>query len=190
MSHDHIVKGEIRCRSKRQVTHNQRIYKQMQQKQFQLLSFFWNKQYFGYELKVEKYKLKIVKSKLTVPGCPLVSWIMTRSVTLLALQAWTRALISWPPLFMRWAPGKISFTSCGSKGYTSATTKKTVISVKVLCDKGKRQTFANIFSRELGSLEVVTMTLGSSTPAHLYSSSMWELTPAKRIFYQSVCHRY
>lgn len=38
-------------------------------------------------------------------------------------------------------------------------------------------TLANILSLELGSLEVVTMTLGSSTPAHLYSSSMCELTP-------------
>lgn len=39
------------------------------------------------------------------------------------------------------------------------------------------QTLANILSLELGSLDVVTMTFGSSTPAHLYSSSIWELTP-------------
>lgn len=41
----------------------------------------------------------------------------------------------------------------------------------------KTPTLANIFSLELGSLDVVTMTFGSSTPAHLYSSSMCELTP-------------
>ncbi len=40
-------------------------------------------------------------------------------------------------------------------------------------------TLENILSLELGSLDVVTMTLGSSTPAHLYSSSMCELTPAQ-----------
>lgn len=33
-------------------------------------------------------------------------------------------------------------------------------------------TLANILSLELGSLDVVTMSLGSSTPAHLYSSSI------------------
>lgn len=38
-------------------------------------------------------------------------------------------------------------------------------------------TLANILSLELGSLEVVTMIFGSSTPAHLYSSSICELTP-------------
>lgn len=37
--------------------------------------------------------------------------------------------------------------------------------------------FANFFSLEDGSLEVVIMTLGSSTPAHRYSSS-WLLTEA------------
>lgn len=41
----------------------------------------------------------------------------------------------------------------------------------------KTPTLANILSLELGSLDVVTMTFGSSTPAHLYSSSMCELTP-------------
>lgn len=40
-------------------------------------------------------------------------------------------------------------------------------------------TLENILSLELGSLEVVTRILGSSTPAHLYSSSMCELTPAQ-----------
>ena len=52
---------------------------------------------------------------LCLPGCPLVSCTMTRSVTLLALQACTREFISWFPLFMRWAPGKTNFTSCHSK---------------------------------------------------------------------------
>lgn len=53
---------------------------------------------------------------------------------------------------------------------------------KMRCLKKKRfpalpLTLANILSLELGSLDVVTMSLGSSTPAHLYSSSMCELTP-------------
>lgn len=34
-------------------------------------------------------------------------------------------------------------------------------------------TFANCLSFELGSLDVVSMILGSSTPAQWYSSSMW-----------------
>ena len=38
--------------------------------------------------------------------------------------------------------------------------------------KGEEQTFANCFSRLLGLWEVVTTILGSSTPAHTYSSSM------------------
>lgn len=38
-------------------------------------------------------------------------------------------------------------------------------------------TFANCLSLELGSLEVVIMILGSSTPAHLYSSSTWFTIP-------------
>ncbi|TNN85712.1 hypothetical protein EYF80_003959 [Liparis tanakae] len=41
-------------------------------------------------------------------------------------------------------------------------------------------TLENILSLELGSLDVVTINFGSSTPAHLYSSSMWELTPADK----------
>lgn len=40
-------------------------------------------------------------------------------------------------------------------------------------------TFANILRRELGSREVVIITLGSSTPAHRYSSSMWLVTPVR-----------
>ena len=36
-------------------------------------------------------------------------------------------------------------------------------------------TLANCFSRELGSWEVVTIILGSWTPAHAYSSSWWLL---------------
>lgn len=51
-----------------------------------------------------------------LPGCPLVSCIMTRSDTLLALQARTSAATSWFPLFIRWAPGNISFTSCRQHG--------------------------------------------------------------------------
>ena len=42
-------------------------------------------------------------------------------------------------------------------------------------------TFANCFNLELGSRDVVTMTFGSSTPAHLYSSSMWFLTPEMKL---------
>lgn len=40
-------------------------------------------------------------------------------------------------------------------------------------------TFANILRRELGSREVVIMILGSSTPAHRYSSSTWLVTPVR-----------
>jgi len=38
-------------------------------------------------------------------------------------------------------------------------------------------TFANILSLELGSLDVVIMIFGSSTPAHLYSSSTLDVIP-------------
>ena len=46
-----------------------------------------------------------------LPGCPLVSWMTTRSVTSLALQAFTSDPTSWFPLFILWAPGNMSFTS-------------------------------------------------------------------------------
>jgi len=47
--------------------------------------------------------------------------------------------------------------------------------------KKNKYTLANCLSLELGSLEVVTMILGSSTPAHLYSSSLLDDTPENEI---------
>ena len=38
-------------------------------------------------------------------------------------------------------------------------------------------TFTNIFNLEEGSCEVVSMILGSSTPAQRYSSSRWDVPP-------------
>jgi hypothetical protein len=51
-------------------------------------------------------------------------------------------------------------------------------------------TFANIFRRELGSREVVIMTLGSSTPAHRYSSSTWLVTPVRSMRNKKVTLSY
>lgn len=49
--------------------------------------------------------------------------------------------------------------------------------MSVHCPPRAVGTFANILRRELGSREVVIMILGSSTPAHRYSSSTWLVTP-------------
>lgn len=46
-------------------------------------------------------------------------------------------------------------------------------------------TLANCLSLELGSLAVVIMIFGSSTPAHLYSSSTLVVRPRKKIFTSS-----
>ena len=40
-----------------------------------------------------------------------------------------------------------------------------------------KDTLANCLSLELGSLDVVIIILGSSTPAHLYSSSTLRVSP-------------
>lgn len=111
-----------------------------------------------------------------LPGVPRCSWTTNRSVTPLALQALTSAPTSCRPRFMRWAPGNTSFSSCP---WTNTELELGPLGLGIPYSPTP-STFANIFRRELGSLEVVIMTLGSSTPAHRYSSSTWLVTPVRR----------
>lgn len=118
-----------------------------------------------------------------LPGVPLCSWTTKRSVTPLALQALTSAPTSCRPRFMRWAPGNTSFSSC-PRTNTKLELGPLGLGIPYFLPPS---TFANIFRRELGSLEVVIMTLGSSTPAHRYSSSTWLVTPVRRTKRQEKC---
>lgn len=131
----------------------------------------------GYQTLCHDNSLSSLALQQALPGVPRCSWMINRSVTPLALQALTSAPTSCRPRFMRWAPGNTSFSSCS---WTNTKLELRPLGLGIPYSLSPSSTFANIFRRELGSLEVVIMTLGSSTPAHRYSSSTWLVTPVTR----------